>query len=180
MLCSALDMPASVFCSVTMSSSNVDANLLELSFKALAISRIEFVKSSCSAFWFSMMASAVAVVVSGSEGFWRFAKRAARAVVCDEDACGDGVGCTEGRDRSVCVVCVGVALGMVDAGGGRGSCVGMGSGVGGSGGVSRICESSRVSEDRESMLSLGVGMMCPRRSSSSELLSSSTAIYTTG
>lgn len=84
------------------------------------------------------MASAVTVEVSGSEGLWRLAKRADRAVVWDDGA----VGCAEERERRVCaVVVVGdVAGATVDADGvtrGR-SCIGIGSGVGGSGGVSRI------------------------------------------
>lgn len=84
------------------------------------------------------MASAVAVVVSGSVGLGRLAKRADRAVVWDDGA----VGCAEERDRRVCVVVVvgddagGTA--DTDGVGGGSSCIGTGSGVGGSGGVSRI------------------------------------------
>lgn len=43
----------------------------------------------------------MAVVVCGSGGLGRFAKRAALAVVCDT-----AVGWADERDRRVCVVCV--------------------------------------------------------------------------
>lgn len=54
----------------------------------------------------------------------------------------------------------------------------MGSGVEELGGVSSALCSSLVSEDLESMLSLGVGIIWPKRSSPSELSSSSIAICT--
>lgn len=159
-----------------LSSSRVAEKLLELSLSLVARSRIEFEMASCSARCWSRMASAVAVEACGLAGLRWLANNAARAVLWDE---GVGEGAEE-RARNVCVVCVGrTSLALVSAGSIAVAVVG-GSGIvsyciGGSGGSgSGILDSSKESpsgafDDRlESALSLGVGMMSPRRSSPSD------------
>lgn len=181
-LSSDFSMLAPAVLSRFLSSSRVAEKLLELSFSLLARSRIEFEMASCSARCWSRIASAVAVEVWGLAGLRRLANNAARAVLWDEGV-GDGA---SWRARNVCVVCVGrTSRVLVSAGslvvvvvGGSGMasiCVG-GSGGSGSGNLGSSKESPPGAfDDRlESTLSLGVGMISPRRSSSDES-SSSTA-----
>lgn len=166
-----------------LSSSRVAEKLFELSFSLVAKSRIEFEMASCSTRCWSRIASAVAVEAWGLAGLRRLANNAARAVLWDE---GVGEGAEE-RARNVCVVCVGrTSLVLVSAGsiavvavGGSGmvSCCVGGSGGSGSGilGSSDESPAGALDDRLESTLSLGVGMMSPRRSSPSDESSSSAA-----
>lgn len=184
-LSSDFSMLAPAALSKFLSSSRVAEKLLELSFSLLARLRIEFEMASCSSRCWSRMASAVAVEVWGLAGLRRLANNAARAVLWDEGV-GDGA---EGRARNVWVVWVGrISFVLVSAGavvvevvGGSGIASAFVGGSGGSG--SGILGSSKKSspgafDDRlESKLSLGVGMISPRRSSPSDESSSSTATW---
>lgn len=80
-------IPSPARLSNALSSSSVDENRSDDAFRALAIFRIESERASCSARWWSRMASVVAVdvlVVAAAldiEFMRRLAKRAARAVL---------------------------------------------------------------------------------------------------
>lgn len=126
------------------------------------------------------MASAVAVeaLAVAVAGLRRLAKRAARAEVCDEGV-GDGA---EVLLRRVCDVCV-ESSEVWSLGGSSGCGVLDGSGIvyvwtgsvcGGSIGSSPIRLALKsVDADVDPILSLGVGIISPSRSSSSEVSSSS-------
>jgi hypothetical protein len=131
------------------------------------------------------MASAVAVEAWGLAGLRRLANNAARAVLWDEEV-GEGA---EERARNVCVVCVGrtslvlvsvstgsIAVVFVGGSGIVSCCVGGSKGSGsGTLGSSKESPPGAFDDRLESTLSLGVGMMSPRRSSPSDESSSSAA-----
>lgn len=195
---SVLSIPSAARDTTPLSCSRVLENFCELALSALAILRIDSESASCSARWWSRIASAVAVDDAGpeAEDFMvlerREAKRAARAVavvvaegesgragprerrVCvvvvpasgGECVCGAGDGSV--ADRAGAVGASDGSLGTADTGGGR-------SGISGSSSSSSGVLSVGISVDRESMLSLGVGMISARTSSPSELFSSSSS-----